>query len=168
MIRRTIYAFVVRIGCKTLIYSNHVTILICLCILVDDIWNQRWLNCCSPEPPELRCIPPPYNPSVRRLRRVTRKYEAARRNGHYSISPAVIDDGTTIKLPGKLHGRIQRGWGDRGSGTPSNFQGMGLLNPGLKLDPPWSEAGSAHELHKLLLWNKIKSNHFEELIRNVL
>ena len=36
-------------------------------------------------------------------RRVTRKYEAARRNGHYTLSPEAVDDSSSrVLLPGKI------------------------------------------------------------------
>ena len=68
---------------------------------VHNIYHPCRVNCCSPEPTDLQCPPPCDIRLQRRLRRVTRRYEAARRNGHYAVSPAIVDDETTLKTPGK-------------------------------------------------------------------
>ncbi|XP_045189452.2 nucleolar protein 16-like [Mercenaria mercenaria] len=74
---------------------------------VDDAWGTFRKVCCSPVTAELRDGPPTSH-SPRKRRRITRKYEAARRNGHYTQSPEVLDKDSTVESPPVTLSRVRR------------------------------------------------------------
>ena len=69
-------------------------------LTVDDVWCSGQQLCFSPVRAELRALPV-CGKQYHRDRRVTRKYEAARRNGHFDKSPELLDESEkAVTLPG--------------------------------------------------------------------
>jgi hypothetical protein len=73
---------------------------------VDDAWGRCHKGCSSPVAAEFRDGAHFPNSLHREQRRITRRYEAARRNGHYTQSPEQLDtDNAVVEAPGKLRNK---------------------------------------------------------------